>query len=234
MTPGSTLLAFDFDGTLAPIHDDPGEVRIDRAAAALLAETSHVEGVVVAIVSGRDADDVAARVETSGAYIIGSHGLEIRAPGGVIVRDPPPLAIEVHSELGREIAARGLRLESKKHALALHWRGVPYEAVAPVVEMFGRWAHDAHLDVIDGRCVVEARRPGGGKEEALRWLARAVGASRVVYAGDDLTDFGPLRFAAESGRALFVASSERLPPPGVTVVGSFRELFRLIREEVMI
>ncbi|MGZ5433114.1 MAG: trehalose-phosphatase [Thermoanaerobaculia bacterium] len=234
MIAGCTLLAFDFDGTLAPIHDDPAEVRIDRAAAALLTETSQMEGVVVAIVSGRDADDIEARVQAPGAYIIGSHGLEIRAPGGLLVRDTPPLEIELHSELGREIASSGLRLESKKHAIALHWRGVPYEAVAPVVEMFGRWAKAAHLDVIDGRCVVEARRPGGGKEEALRWLARAVGASRVVYAGDDITDFGPLRFAAESGRALFVASSERIPPAGVTVVGSFRELFRLIREEVMI
>lgn len=28
--------------------------------------------------------------------------------------------------------------------------------------------------------------------------------------------------------------AESAPPPGVTVVGSFRELFRVIREEVMI
>jgi hypothetical protein len=61
-----------------------------------------------------------------------------------------------------------------------------------------------------------------------------VGATRVVYAGDDLTDFGALRFAAEHGRAVFVASSEREPPPGVTVVASLRELFRLIRQEVMV
>jgi alpha,alpha-trehalase len=234
MTGGSTLLAFDFDGTLAPIRDNPAEVQIERAAAALLAETTHMEGVVVAIVSGRDSDDLTARVDAPGAYFITSHGLEIHAPGGVLVRDMPPLAIEIHSELGREIEASGLRLEAKKHALALHWRGVPYEAIAPVVEMFRRWARESHLDVIDGRCVLEARRPGGGKEEALRWLTRAVGASRVVYAGDDITDFGPLRFAAERGRALFVASGERTPPPGVTVVGSFRELFRLIREEVKI
>lgn len=231
---GSLLLAFDFDGTLAPIRDNPADVQIDRAAAALLAETSHMEGVVVAIVSGRDADDLTARVDAPGAYFITSHGLEVHAPGGVLVRDMPPLSIELHSELGREIAASGLRLESKKHALALHWRGVPYEAIAPVVEMFRRWAREAHLDVIEGRCVLEARRPGGGKEEALRWLARVVGAARVVYAGDDITDFGPLKFAAEHGRALFVASGERVPPPGVTVVRSFRELFRLIREEVKI
>jgi alpha,alpha-trehalase len=234
MNGGTTLLAFDFDGTLAPIRENPSEVRLDRGAAELLAETSHMEGVVVAIVSGRDAEDLAARVGVPGAYYIASHGLEIHAPGGVLVRDVPPLAIEMQSELGQEIAAAGLRLESKKHALALHWRGVPYEAIAPIVEMFRQWARDARLDVIEGRCVVEARRPGGGKEEALRWLARAVGAGRVVYAGDDVTDFGPLQFAAESGRALFVASGERLPPPNVTVVGSFRELFRLIREEVRI
>jgi len=234
MTGGSTLLAFDFDGTLAPIRDNPADVQLDRGAAALLAETTQMEGVVVAIVSGRDAGDLRARVDAPGAYFITSHGLEIHSPGGVLVRDMPPLSVEVHSELGREIAASGLRLESKKHALALHWRGIPFEAVAPVVEMFRRWARESHLDVIEGRCVLEARRPGGGKEEALRWLTRAVGAVRVVYAGDDLTDFGPLKFAAERGRALFVASGERIPPPGVTVVGSFRELFRLIREEVKI
>src|SRR5687767_15634036 len=146
----------------------------------------------------------------------------------------PPISVELHSELGREIAASGLRLESKKHALALHWRGIPHEAIAPVVESFQQWARRCGLDLIEGRCVIEARVPGGGKEEALRWLARAIGADRVVYAGDDITDFGPLRFAAERGRALFVASSERVPPPNVTVVGSFRELFRLIREEVRI
>lgn len=234
MSGGSTLLAFDFDGTLAPIRDDPAEARIDRAAAALLAEASHREGVVVAVISGRDAEDLAARVDAPGAYLISSHGLEIHGPGGLLVREMPPLAIELHSDLGREIAGSGLRLESKKHALALHWRGIPYEAIAPVADMFRQWAREAHLDVIEGRCVVEARRPGGGKEEALRWLTRAVGAGRVVYAGDDITDFGPLRFAADHGRALFVASDERVPPPGVTVVGSFRELFRVIREEVMI
>lgn len=234
MTGGSTLLAFDFDGTLAPIHDDPGAVRLHRGAAALLEQASHMEGVVVAIVSGRDAADLAGRVNASAAYLISSHGLDIHAPGGVLIRETPPLSIELHSDLGHEIAASGLRLESKKHALALHWRGIPYEAIAPVVQMFRQWAGSAHLDVIEGRCVVEARRAGGGKEEALRWLARAVGAARVVYAGDDVTDFGPLRFASECGRALFVASGERIPPAGVTVVGSFRELFRIVREEVMI
>jgi trehalose-phosphatase len=234
MKAATTLLAFDFDGTLAPIRSDPAEVQLERAAVALLEQTTHLEGVVVAIVSGRDADDLAARVNAPGAYIIGSHGLEIRGPGGVLVRDTPLLESALDGDLREEIRASGIRLETKKHALALHWRGIPYEAIAPVAELFRIWARVNGLDLIEGRCVVEARCRGTGKEEALRWLARAVGAGRVVYAGDDVTDFGALRFAAERGRALFIASEEREPPPGVTVVASFRELFRRIREEVRI
>jgi len=188
----------------------------------------------VAVVSGRDAEDLAARTNIPGAYLIASHGLEIRAPSGIFVRDKPPLEVELDPELRSEIQASGLRLETKKHAVVLHWRGVPFAAIAPLVDLFRDWARGADLDVIEGRCVLEARRRGAGKEEALRWLAHAVGASRVIYAGDDLTDFGPLRFAAEHGRALFLASAERDPPPGVTVVYSFRELFRLVREEVSV
>ena len=233
MIAGSTLLAFDFDGTLAPICEDPTQARLDSRAAALLTEAARMERVVVAVVSGRDAEDLRLRVDAPCAYMVSSHGLEIRAPGGVVVRETPPLEISLDSDLSREIAASGLRLEPKSHAMALHWRGIPYEAIAPVVDMFRSWAAAARLDVIEGRCVVEARRSGAGKEEALRWVASAVGADRVIYAGDDVTDFGALRFAAERGRALFIASSERQPPPGVTVVGSFRELFRLVREEVM-
>ncbi|HSP16807.1 MAG TPA: trehalose-phosphatase [Thermoanaerobaculia bacterium] len=234
MTRGSTLLAFDFDGTLAPIADDPAGVQMSRAAEALLREMTQIRGVAVAIASGRDVDDLIARTGLPGAYMIGSHGLEIRAPGGVPVRDSPPLSADVERGLRTSIEKHGLRLERKKHAIALHWRGLDEEAAAATLRDFREWAEDAGLETIEGRCVVEARCPGGGKEDALRWLASAIGAARVIYAGDDLTDFGALRFAAERGRGVFVANSERVPPPGVTVVDSFTELFRLIREEVLI
>ena len=232
MTTGSTLLAFDFDGTLAPIRDHPSEVVLGRGAATLLCHTTQMDGVIVAIVTGRDADDISSRIDAPGAFIIASHGLEIRGPGGTVIRDTPPLAVEVPPHLREEIEAAGLRFERKKHAIALHWRGARYDE--RLVLRFRAWARGEKLDLIEGRCVVEARCRGGGKEEALRWLMSASGAKRVLYAGDDITDFGALRFAAEHGRALFVASDEREPPPGVTVVESFRELFRVVREEVMI
>lgn len=232
MSADVTLVAFDFDGTLAPIRDDPGAVRMHRAAGALLQNMTALPRVVVAIVSGRDAGDVSARANMTGAYIIGSHGLEIRAPGGAIIRDSRPMTIQPEEGLRRDIDAAGMRLEVKKHAVALHWRGVQSDEITILACRFRAWAHCVDLDVIEGRCVVEARCRGAGKEEALRWLAAATAAGRVIYAGDDLTDFGPLRFASENGIAFFVASAERSPPPGVTVVRSFRELMPLIRTEV--
>ena len=100
MHEGSTLLAFDFDGTLAPIREDPAEVFMDRAAATLLEQITCMEHVVVAIISGRDADDLAQRVPAPGAYLIASHGLEVRGPGGTLVRDTPPRT-SVHLGEGR-------------------------------------------------------------------------------------------------------------------------------------
>lgn len=234
MNRGPMLLAFDFDGTLAAICDDPTDVRMDRVAATLVKEAARTEGVVVAVASGRDADDLAARTNEPGAYIVGSHGLEIRAPGGVLVRDSPRLTAEIEAGLRADIVAAALRIEEKKHAVALHWRGVHSDRIASLVDRFRSWAAAADLDVIEGRCVIEARCRGGGKEDALRWLAAATGATRVIYAGDDATDFGALAFAAANGRGVFVASAERTPPPGVTVVESSRELFRLVRDEIRI
>jgi trehalose-phosphatase len=234
VTHGPTLLAFDFDGTLAPIRDDPSSVQLHRGAGALLEQVTRTRGVSVAIASGRDATDLASRTNMGCAYLIGSHGLEIRAPGGAVVFDSPPLAADLDRDHLADIEEHGLRLEHKKHAIALHWRGHHEASIEPVIERFRRWAASADLDLIGGRCIVEARCRGLGKEGALRWLASAIGASRVIYAGDDLTDFGALRFAAERGRGVFVSSTERVPPAGVTVVDSFRELFRLVREEVMV
>lgn len=231
---GATLLALDFDGTLAPIRDDPSDARIDRAALALLLEATRARGVIVAIISGRDVDDLASRVDVPGAYMVGSHGLEIRAPGGVLVRDVPSLKPDLGPDLVETLQSADLRIERKKHAIAVHWRGLDYDRVAPAVRQFRQWARDAGLELIDGRCVVEGRLQGGGKEEALRWLEQALGASRIIYAGDDATDFGALGYAARSGLALFVASDEREAPSNVKVVDSFRELFRVIRQEVMI
>ena len=198
MTRRPLLLGLDFDVTLDDIRDDRGEAGI-LSAATLLARASELEGVVLAILSGRDADDLVKHV-SPGAYLIASHGMEVRAPGGILLRDAQPLSAEIDLELRNEIAASGLRLETKKYGLAVHWRGIPYVAIAPVIEMFRSWARRLDLTLMEGHGVVEARSGSGSKEEALHWLAGVIGAGWMIYVGDDVMNVEALQFATLRGR----------------------------------
>jgi trehalose-phosphatase len=225
------LLALDFDGTIAAISPSPDEVRIDREAHAFLRELSAKQLADVAIVSGRDVADLLHRTELD-VYLAGSHGLEIRAPDGTMLREEPPLKLELEPALQSEALALGMRLERKKHGIALHWREAgESDATVAAADAFRRWAATHDLHVIDGRAVIEARLHGADKEQAVRFLAAHTGARRVLYAGDDLTDFGALAFAASHGRAFFVASDEREAPESVTTTRSTTELLEMLRAE---
>jgi trehalose-phosphatase len=201
--------------------------------AAFLRRVAEQEGVDIAIISGRDLDDLSLRIKDVPAYLAGSHGLEIRSPQGQVLREAEPLRAVLDPEIEREARALGVRIERKKHAIAMHWRETPHvDEWHPIVHAFREWAASHGLDVIGGRRVVEARCHGGGKEDALRQLAAITGAQRIIYAGDDLTDFLALRYAAARGRAFFVASDEREPPPIATKVQSRDELLRLLITEI--
>lgn len=227
------LLAADFDGTIAAIADDPGSVSIEPQFASFLRRVAARDDIAVAIVSGRDVDDLAARVGDVPAYLAGSHGLEITSPAGSPLRSAGPVDLPLDPEIEREALELGLRIERKKHAIALHWRESPeVDESHPLVEAFGRWARDNRLDIIRGRRVLEARARGGGKEDALRYLAVCTEAEKVIYAGDDFTDFAAIRFAAARGRGFFVASEEREPPSVAITVQSRDELLRQLIEEV--
>ena len=69
------LLAFDFDGTLAPIVARPDDARVPPAVERRLERLSRV--LPLAIVSGRRVDDVRARLSFTPRYIVGNHGRRI-------------------------------------------------------------------------------------------------------------------------------------------------------------
>lgn len=213
------LLATDFDGTIAPNVANPEEARIHPLMERFLDRCSSVAQVAVAVISGRDAEDVRRRLGGVRAIVAGSHGLECLDAGGAVLwtaersaPDPPP-------SLMRDALGRGLRLERKKFSFALHSRGTePDEPdVKRVTSEITAWADEHNLDVIAGRKVVEVRVRGGGKRAALRMLAERLHAHRILFAGDDITDFPALAFAAARGHAFFVESDERTTPdiPGL-------------------
>jgi trehalose-phosphatase len=208
------LLATDFDGTIAPIVANPEDARIHPLMERFLARCSSVPELAIAVISGRDAEDVRRRIGSVPAIVAGSHGLECVGVDGDVLWTTERTAPDLLPSLARDALRAGLRIERKKFSFALHSRGADAEEhdVNRVVLAVTSWADEHNLDVIAGRKVVEVRVRGGSKRGALRLIAERLHAPRVIYAGDDITDFPALAFAATHGRAMFVERDERTTP----------------------
>jgi len=77
----NVLLAFDYDGTLAPIVPNPEAATLPETVRADLWTLARSPRVHVGVVSGRDLADLRAQVAVSEAIYAGCYGLEIEGPG---------------------------------------------------------------------------------------------------------------------------------------------------------
>ena len=84
--PRPTLLAFDVDGTLAPIVDDPAAARVPAATATALRKLAKRQGLRVALVTGRDGASLRRLVRVPGAYRALEHGALVVGPGQRVPR----------------------------------------------------------------------------------------------------------------------------------------------------
>lgn len=228
------LLATDFDGTVADIVDDPGTATLDPSVRPVLERAVTLDEVSVALVSGRDVEDLASRSAIHDAWLVGSHGREIRRPDGSWLIRADPMTQRPDERLLDELREAGFRIEMKKFGLAIHWRERPeIPDDDPRIEAFAAWAGTSGLELIRGRRVAEARLGGADKQEALERIAAELDPERIIYAGDDLTDFGALQWVARRGRAIFAASPEReAPGDPVETVTTRADLIRIFEEEL--
>ena len=195
------LVALDFDGTLAPLVDDPSASRALPGASAALAGLVALPAsarVHVALVSGRALGDLHTLAQAPvGTYLIGSHGAErARVTAFGLDRDVVQLdddAADRLASLGAEVAAvargrDGVWVETKPTAVVVHTRLAP-DDVAVVAEAEAL-AVGARLgsNVLHGKDVVEISVLHASKGDALTALRTELGAQVVVYVGDDVTD----------------------------------------------
>jgi trehalose-phosphatase len=229
----NVLLATDFDGTIAPIVHDPAAAEVHPAVRSFFERIDNPD-VVVAILSGRDVEDVRARTLGMRAIVAGAHGLECEDSDGRLLWTCRRTFPEPDAELIAGLQTAGIRVERKKFSMAVHFRGIDPRGITDAVSPFIWWARDEGLDVIPGRMVIEARVSGVGKRAALRAIAAYVDARRVVYAGDDTTDFDALAFAAARGRAAFMTNAEQFAPdvPGIARVGGIEDLCTFFASEL--
>lgn len=199
-SPSETLIATDFDGTLAPIVDDPEEAYADPNAVAAFGRLGeHVRAVVV--LTGRPAR-AAVRLgrfrEVTGLQsmiILGQYGVERwnAADDEYLLPPDPPQIRAVAAELPKVLESLGLseaRIENKGRAIGVHTRSLPdpREALAKLADPLADLATRYGLVLSPGKNVWEIRGPGMDKGAALRAIVEEMGAHQVIFAGDDLGD----------------------------------------------
>jgi trehalose 6-phosphate phosphatase len=257
-SPRETLVALDFDGTLAPIIDDPEQALADPDAVAALAELGTLVGTV-AVVTGRPARTAvrlggfAGREGLGSMVVLGQYGVERwDAATDAFDLPPEPAAVTAAGEelpgLLDSLGLGGARIEHKGRALGVHTRELehPKKAFRKLLDPVHALAARHGLTVEPGRNVLEIRAPGTDKGDALRRLVAETGATAVVFAGDDLGDLPAFEAVAglrEQGvPGLLVASASHEEdalssradvvvdgPPGVAVW--LRDLTARIRAE---
>ena len=186
------LVGCDYDGTLAPLVDDPTAAGPLPEAVAAVRALASLPQTVVAVISGRALRDLATLSRLpSEVHLVGSHGSEFDL--GFIQRLEPELR-ELHGRLLSELTEicrvhPGMRLETKPASVAVHVRGIDPEVGERALEAVrcgpATWP-DVH--VTSGKDVIELSLLATDKGAAVNTLRAQTSASAVLYLGDDVTD----------------------------------------------
>lgn len=200
-----TVVGLDFDGTLAPIVDDPAQAHIHPDAGEVLVDLA-TQVLALAVITGRPArqaldlggleqvgDDIAAAGKD--LFVFGQYGNERWSSSRrrVVSPRPPAGLASFERELPRTLRradAADAHVEDKGLAVAVHTRRLddPEAAFLRLLPALEKLARRHDLSVEPGRNVIEIRSSGMHKGTAVTTLVEELGATGFVFAGDDLGD----------------------------------------------
>jgi trehalose 6-phosphate phosphatase len=177
------LLAFDFDGTLAPIVGNPAEARMRPRTQALLKHLCSLYPCMV--ISGRSRQDVRRLLRGSGIrYVAGNHGAELgdtrklrKTVSGWKAMLAPALS-----------GLTGVWIEDKGLSLAIHYRHSPRKAAArrKIYRLAEKLGGARMIPAKLGLSVIPKAAPHKGM--ALEAQRAKLKCDIALYVGDDVTD----------------------------------------------
>ena len=235
------LVALDFDGTVAPLVDDPSTSRITAAAAAAIARLQALPATWVAFVSGRPIETLAALTESGPrALLVGSHGVEVS------IRGEP-----ADARLSADERARMDRLEVALEQLVatvpgawLEYKPVGYGVPTRLVEQTELVAplQQAARDAADaiggfttrlGKDIIEFSVRDVTKGDGVRMLRELLAAEEggpvtVLCAGDDVTDEDAFAVLEPGDLGVKVGEGDTAAAERVADVDSFAGLLEVL------
>jgi trehalose 6-phosphate phosphatase len=211
---GDRLAVFlDYDGTLTPIVSHPEDAWLPDSMRLTL--RSLAARVPVAILSGRDLDDVRGRVLVDGIVYAGSHGFDIAGAGG-LRRELGTAYLSVLDAAETELREAldeipGSQLERKHFSVAAHYRNVnENDAFRVALAVDAVAARHRELRRMDGKEVYELLPDiDWDKGKAVLWLLETLDLVRgkvlPIYIGDDRTDEDAFRALEKRGVGILVS-----------------------------
>ena len=178
------LIGLDFDGTLAPLVDQPWMAEPHRRSVELMAELAQRPSLRLAVVSGRALADLVDRLGAlPGVALIGEHGNDVGLPV-----EPSPILMSAKGFLdGLQLAYPLAIVESKPHSVTLNTRRLDLQSSSSGRRDIEEWAHThPDLTLIEGKDVIELTVGSRTKGDVIAELS--VGCDGTIYIGDDVTD----------------------------------------------
>src|SRR5215510_4949793 len=211
---GDRLAVFlDYDGTLTPIVSHPEAAWLSDSMRQTL--RSLAVRVPVAILSGRDLDDVRGRVHVDGIVYAGSLGFDIAGAGGLhreLGAPYLPVLDAAEAQLREALdEIPGAQLERKHFSVAAHYRNVNENDVSRVVlAVEAVAATHRELRRIDGKKVYELLPDiDWNKGKAVLWLLETLelerGKAFPIFIGDDRSDEDAFSALEKRGVAILVS-----------------------------
>ena len=186
------LIASDYDGTLAPLVDDPMQAYPRRESVVAMRTLAELPQTDVAVISGRALRDLAALSRLPEEIrLVGSHGGEFDVDFSNGLSPAQTELRNTLSSLAEQLTADvpGCQIERKPAGLAVHFRTVDPGFVSDAQERLMREIGDLEgVAVRRGHNVIDFAVYETDKGRALQELRHQLGATAVLYVGDDLTD----------------------------------------------
>ena len=200
------LFFLDYDGTLAPIVDDPAAAYPHEAVPDLLNDLE--EQYPVWIVTGRHLRDLPKFLDIA-LPAIGLHGAQEGVIGQRIdhlLSDEAEQALDRFRQTVPDI--EGLSVEDKEKSFAVHYRSVSDPQQAK--ERLAEWIDDLPgvIEPVWGKKVLELRAKGLNKGTAVRRVSAEYPDHTPVYIGDDVTDEDAFEALYDNGVTVKVGNGE--------------------------
>lgn len=210
------VIFLDYDGTLTPIVKHPEDALLSDEMRQILEDLAG--NFKVAVITGRDLDEIKSMVQLDNIIYAGSHGYRISGPDGLMMEYKKAKKLladldNIVSYLKKNLVKRidGIQIERKRYAIAIHYRNVKEENI----QLISKTVDDVinknkEFKKARGKKVFEIKPDlNWDKGKAVNWILRKLKLLKKnkvlpIYLGDDVTDEDAFKALIDRGIGILV------------------------------